>query len=132
MQDHFLVFQVDETLKTKLTQQAADGFARNASHAAELFLAELHAEGDGKVTVGRTVVQLIHTCPVEQRSGEFAGCGGVQGEATSGEECAVVLKRESLGGDECHVGVRLHESEEVDAGDVFYDGGSGGFGIHAI
>jgi hypothetical protein len=27
MQDHFLVFHVDETLETKLAEQAADGFA---------------------------------------------------------------------------------------------------------
>ncbi len=71
---------------------------------------------------------MIGAGEVEEGTCEFASGGGVEGEAASGEDGAVVLARDGEGGDAANFGVAFHDANEVGAGDRF-DGAEGeGFG----
>ena len=129
---HAIVGLVDEAFAAEAGEEAADGFAGEAGHAAELFLVELHVEGDGEAGMGGAVVEVIHAGPVEEGAGELAGGGGVESEAACGEDGAVVLARHGESDGAADVGVGVHEADELGARDGFDDGGDKGFGGDAI
>jgi hypothetical protein len=132
VEGHSVVGLIDEAFATEAGEEAADGFAGEARHAAELFLAELHKKGDGEVVGGGAVAEVVHMCPVEEGTGELAGGGGVEGEATCGEEGAVVLACDGQGGNAADVGVGFHDADKVGAGDGFDGAGGNGFGADAV
>ena len=88
---HAVVALLDEAFAAETCEEAADGFARQADHAAEVFLTELHAEGDGKVCQARALGSVVGAGPVDECTGELTRGRGMEGEATRGEEGALVL-----------------------------------------
>jgi hypothetical protein len=132
VEGHAVVALVDEALAAEAGEEAADGFAGEACHAAELFLVELHVEGNGDVGWGGAVAAVVCACPVEEGAGEFAGGGGVESEATRGEEGALILACDGQSGDEADVGVGLHDTDEVGARDGFDSAGGEGLGGDAV
>ncbi len=122
----------DEAFAAKAGEETADGFAGEAGHAAELFVGELHAEGDWEVGGRGSVVAIVFTGPVEKGAGKLTGGGGLEGEPAGGENCTVVVADDGLGDAEAYFGVGIHEVEEAVAGDGFDDGGGEGFCGDAI
>lgn len=123
---------VDEAFASKAGEQAADSLAGEACHATKIFLVELHRKGNGDMRMGGTGSGVVVVRPVEQGTGEFASGGGVESEATRGEDSAVVLARDGKSGDAADVGVGLHEADVVGAGNGFDGAGGEGFGANAV
>jgi len=119
VEGHAVVVLIDEALAAEAGEEAADGFAGEACHAAELFLVKLHVEGNGNVGWVRAVTAVVCAGPVEKGAGEFSGGGGVESEATRGEEGALILARNGQSGDEVDLGVGFHGADEIGAGDGF-------------
>lgn len=132
VEGHAVVALIHETFAAEAGQKAADSFAGEADHAAKVFLIELHEEGDGEVGVGGEAAEVVGTRPVEKGAGELAGGRGVEGEAASGEDGAVVLAGQGESDDTVDVGMIPHEADEVAAWDGFYGGGAKGFGADAV
>ena len=76
VEGHALIGLVDLAFAPEASEGAAYGFAGEASHAAQLFVGELHGERDGETGVGGAIVEFIHAGPVEEGACEFAGGGG--------------------------------------------------------
>jgi hypothetical protein len=117
---------------TEAGEEAADGFAGEASHAAELFMGELHEEGEGEISVEGAVAGLVWASEVKESAGQFAGGRGVEGEPACGEDGPVVFAGEGLGDALADVGIAGHEVKEVSAWDGLDDAGFEGFGGNAI
>ena len=132
VEGHAVVALIDQALAAEAGEQAADGFAGEACHAAKLFLIKLHVEGDGDVGWGGVVGAVVCAGPVEKGAGEFAGGGGVEGEATRGEEGALIFACDRQSGDEADVGVGFHDADEVGARDGFDGAGGEGLGSDAV
>ena len=132
VESHAVVALIDEALAAEAGKEAADGFSGEACHAAELFLIKLHVEGDGEVGWGRAVAAVVGAGPIKKGAGEFTGGGGVESEATRGEEGALVLACDGQSGDEADVGVGFHNADVVGAGDGFDGAGRQGFGSNAM
>ncbi len=69
VESHAVVVLIDEAFAAEAGKEAADGFAGEAGHAAEIFLAKLHVEGNGEVGWGGAVAAVVCACPVEKRAG---------------------------------------------------------------
>ena len=91
VESHAVVDLEDVAFVAEASEEAADGFAGEASHAAEIFVGELHEEGDGEIGMGEGAVGLVRTGEVEEGAGELAGGGAVKSEATGGEDGVLVL-----------------------------------------
>jgi hypothetical protein len=126
VEGHAVIGLIDEAFAPELEEGAADSFAGETGHAAELFMGELHEEGDGEIGVGGAIVEVVHAGPVEKGAGELAGGGGVESEATGGKEGAVVLTCDGQGGGAADVGMGFHEVDEVGAGDGLDGAGAEG------
>jgi hypothetical protein len=124
VEGHAVVALIDQALAAEAGEQAADGFAGESRHAAELFLVKLHVEGDGEVGECGGFAAAVCAGPIEEGAGEFAGRGGVESETARGEEGALILASDGQGGDEADVGVGFHDADEVGAGDGL-DGAGG-------
>jgi len=127
VEGHAVVDLEDVAFAAEASEEAADGFAGEACHAAEIFVGKRHEEGDGEIGMGGVGVELIHAGEVEEGAGEFAGGGGMKSEAAGGEDGAVVLAREGQGGDAADIGVGFHEANEFGSGNGF--DGAGGEGL---
>jgi hypothetical protein len=92
----------------------------------------VHEEGDGEVGWDLTVGAVVHTRPVEESAGELTGGGGVEGEAASGEDSAVVFASDGEGGGAADVGVGFHHAKIVSAGNGLNYAGGDGFGADAM
>ena len=114
---HAVVDLVDVAFAAEAREEAADGFAGEACHAAEIFVGKQHEEGDGEIGTGGGAVEFVYASEVEEGAGELAGCGAVKREATGGEDGAVVLACEGQGRGAADVGVGFHEADEVGARD---------------
>jgi hypothetical protein len=132
MEGHAVVGLVDQAFAAEAGEEAADGFAGEAGHAAELLMGELQEEGDGEIGMDGGVVQFVHASQVEEGAGELASGGGVESEAPGGEEGTVVVAGDGQSGGAADVGVGFHEAKEVDAGNGFDGAGDDGFGGDAI
>jgi len=132
VEGHAVVALIDQALAAEAGEEAADGFAGEASHAAELLLVELHEEGDGEVGRNRRVGAFVQAGPVEEGAGELAGGGGVEGETPRGEEGALIFACDGQSGDKADVGVGLHDADVVGAGDRFDGAGGEGLGSDAV
>jgi hypothetical protein len=91
VEGHAVVDLEDVAFATEAGEEAADGFAGEAGHAAEVFMGQLHEEGDGEIGMNGGAVEFVHAGEVEKGAGELTGGGGVEGEATGGKDGAVVL-----------------------------------------
>ncbi len=129
---HAVVDLADVTFAAEASEEAADGFAGEAGHAAEIFVGKLHEKGDREIGMGWCTVELVNACKIEQGAGELAGCGAVKSEATGGEDGAVVLACEGQSGDSADIRVGFHEADEVGAGNGFDGAGGEGFGGDAV
>jgi hypothetical protein len=129
---HTVVVLGDEALAAEAGEEAADGFAGEAGHIAQLLMGELHEEGDGEVDGNRRAVQLVRARQIEEGAGEPAGGGAVECQATGGEDGAVVLAGHGESGGAADVDVGFHEADEVGAWDGLDDAGDEGFGGDAI
>lgn len=65
MKDHLLIGLIDEAFATELGEEAADGLAGDARHAAEFFVGEGHRKRDRVVGVRGRVVEVIHAGPIK-------------------------------------------------------------------
>jgi hypothetical protein len=129
---HPVVALFDVAFTAEAGEQTADGFAGETSHAAELFVGEFEEEGDREIGAGGCFNEVIGAGEVEEGTCEFASGGGVEGEAASGEDGAVVLAGQGESDDTVDVGMIPHEADEVAAWDGFYGGGAKGFGADAV
>jgi hypothetical protein len=129
---HLVVDLKDVAIVAEASEEAADGLAGEAGHAAEIFVGKFHEEGDGEIGMGWGAVELVHTGEVEEGAGELAGGGGVKSEATRSEDGAVVLACEGQSGDAADIGVGFHEPDEFAAGNGFDGAGGEGFRGDAI
>ena len=132
VEGHAVVDLEDMAFAAEAGEEAADGFAGEAGHAAEVFVGKRHEEGDGEIGVGGGAVGLVDAGEVEEGAGELAGGGGVKREAAGGEDGAVVIVGEGEGGGAANVGVGFHEANEIAAGNGFNGAGGQGFGGDAI
>lgn len=132
VEGHQVVVLGDEALAAEACEEAADGFAGEAGHIAELLMGEMHEEGDGEMGRNRRVVQIVHASQVEESAGEPADGGAMESEATGREDGAVVLAGHGTSGGAADVGVGFHEVDEVGAGNGLDDAGDEGFGGDAI
>jgi len=123
---------VEETFAAEFCEEAGDGFAGDAGHAAELFVGEGHGEGDGKIVVLGAVVEVIHAGPVEEGAGEFAGSGVGESEASGAEDGGVVVAGHGGGGGVAGVDEVVHEADEIVAGNGFDGAGIEGDGSDSI
>jgi len=119
-----LAVLIDEAFATELGEEAGDGFARDAGHAAEFFVGEGHGEGYGEVGMDGRNVEVVHACPIEECAGQPAGGGGGMAEAAGAEKCCVVVAGDGDGGDGAEFGGVVHEAEEVGSGDGEEGGGT--------
>ena len=106
----------EEAFAAEAGEETADGLPGEADHAAEVFLVEVHGEGDREVAGGSVVGDVVHAGTVEQGAGELTGGGGVESEAAGGEEGAVVVACNGECGDAAYVGVGFHDAGEASGG----------------
>jgi hypothetical protein len=123
MEGHSVVDLVELAFASKAGEEAADGFAGEAGHATKLFVRELHEEGERKIGVEGAVAGFVRASEVEEGAGKFASGGGMESEAASGKDGAVVLASEGLGNELTDNGGVGHEANKVRAGDGFDDTG---------
>ena len=123
VEGHAVLGLVDLAFAAEAGEEAADGLAGQAGHAAEVFVGEGHEEGEGEAGKFGGIVEVVDAGEVEEGAGELAGGGGVQGEAAGGENGAVVFACEGMGDDSADVRVEGHEVEEVRAGDGLDEAG---------
>jgi hypothetical protein len=129
---HAVVDLVDVALAAEASKEAADSFAGEASHAAEIFVGELHEEGEREVSEGDIAIGLLGASEVEEGAGELASGRGMEGEAAGGKDGAVVFARQGLDNVVADVGVLGDEAEEVGPGNGLDDAGGKGFGRTAV
>ena len=127
VEGHAVEGLVELAFAAKAGEEAADGFAGEACHAAEIFMSELHEEGEREAGEFDGVVEVVHASEVEEGASEFAGGGGVKREAACREDGAVVFAGESLGDASTDVWVKGHEVEEVRTGDGLDEARFAGF-----
>jgi hypothetical protein len=132
MEDHLLIDLFDEAFATELSEQAGNGFAGDAGHAAEFFVGEGHGEGDREIHVAGEILEFVGAGPVQESVGEFAGGIAGEGESPSAKEGRVVFAGESDGSATANFVEGLHEANEVGAGNGFEGAGAESDGGHAM
>jgi hypothetical protein len=132
VEGHAVVALIDEAFAAEAGEEAANGFAGKAGHAAKVLVGKLHEEGDGKIGVGGGIVGLLNAGEVEEGAGELTGGGAAKREAACGEHGAVVRMGDRQRGNEADVGVAFHEAYEVGARDALDHARREGFDSNAI